>query len=126
MRCHPATTQLLRRPRPRRFARLVTHSTAALMEREHVQDLAIRRRHAADMAYIGQSHLIEVNLDFTADEPLSALYRAFEAAHERINGHSTGAPAKIVNLRAIHRADLPGIDFGGRTGTLAARSLKAH
>ena len=99
---------------------------AALMEREHVQDLAIRRRHAADMAYIGQSHLIEVNLDFTADEPLSALYRAFEAAHERINGHSTGAPAKIVNLRAIHRADLPGIDFGGRTGTLAARSLKAH
>ena len=45
---------------------------AALMEREHVQDLAIRRRHAADMAYMGQSHLIEVNLDFTADEPLSA------------------------------------------------------
>ena len=79
------------------------------------------------MAYMGQSHLIEVNpRSSTADEPLSALYRAFEAAHERINGHSTGAPAKIVNLRAIHRVDLPGIDFGGRTGNASRPVLEGR
>ncbi|MDF3009569.1 MAG: 5-oxoprolinase [Burkholderiales bacterium] len=99
---------------------------AALMEREHVQGLTVHRRYAADMAYVGQSHLIEVGLDFEADDPLDALYRDFEAAHERINGHATGAPAKIVNLRAIHRADLPGLDFGGRAGAEPGRSLKAH
>ena len=92
------------------------------MQREQVQGLAVQRRYAADMAYVGQSHLIEVKLDFEADDPVDALYRAFEAAHERINGHATGAPEKIVNLRAIHRADLPGLDFGGRAGTQPGRS----
>jgi N-methylhydantoinase A/oxoprolinase/acetone carboxylase beta subunit len=79
----------------------------ALMARERVEGLPCRRRYMAGMGYIGQSHLIDVDLDLTNVDPLAALYRDFETAHERLNGHSTGAPAKIVTLRSVHRADLP-------------------
>ena len=34
----------------------------------------------------------------------AAIYEAFLAAHERVYGHSTRVPAKIVNLRTVHSA----------------------
>jgi N-methylhydantoinase A/oxoprolinase/acetone carboxylase beta subunit len=79
---------------------------AALMARESAGDLAIQRLTFADLAYAGQSHYIEVPFDPDAADALARAYRDFEARHERINGHATGAPAKIVNLRAVHRAAL--------------------
>jgi N-methylhydantoinase A/oxoprolinase/acetone carboxylase beta subunit len=79
---------------------------AALMARESAGDLAIQRLTFADLAYAGQSHYIEVPFDPDAADALARAYRDFEAGHERINGHATGAPAKIVNLRAVHRAAL--------------------
>ena len=36
-------------------------------------------------------------------EPVEMLYRAFLAAHDRVYGHSTRVPAKIVNLRTVHQ-----------------------
>jgi N-methylhydantoinase A/oxoprolinase/acetone carboxylase beta subunit len=79
---------------------------AALMARESAENLTIQRLTFADLAYAGQSHYIEVPFDPEAPDSLTRAYRDFETEHERINGHATGAPAKIVNLRAVHRAAL--------------------
>lgn len=101
-------------------------AAAALMARERVERLPSSRRYTAAMGYVGQSHLIDVDLDLEAAEPLAALYAAFETAHERLNGHATGAPAKIMNLRSVHRAELspPALDGAGNSeggGSLKGR-----
>ena len=72
----------------------------ALMTAEGVGE-AVEIRHFADVCYIGQSYHLEVPL--TAREP-GAIYDAFLAAHARVYGHATQVPAKIVNLRTVHRA----------------------
>jgi N-methylhydantoinase A len=77
---------------------------AALMARDGVPLTDVRIRHEADMAYVGQSHALSVPLDLGGSDPLAALARGFEAEHARINGHATGGPAKIVNLRTVHEA----------------------
>jgi N-methylhydantoinase A/oxoprolinase/acetone carboxylase beta subunit len=77
---------------------------AALMARDGVPEGAAAVRHEADMAYLGQSHTLAVPFDLAGPDPLAALAAGFEAAHARINGHATGAPAKIVNLRTTHEA----------------------
>jgi N-methylhydantoinase A len=97
----------------------------ALMQAEHIEGLARERRILADVGYVGQSHFIEVPFELEAADPLGALYQAFEAAHERINGHKTGAPAKIVNLRTVHFARLPTVALGGRPGAAPGTSQKA-
>jgi len=71
----------------------------ALMRAEGISDAAIT--HFADVCYIGQSYHLEVPL---ADRDAAAIYEAFLAAHGRVYGHSTAVPAKIVNLRTVHRA----------------------
>lgn len=75
-----------------------------LMAHESVEGLVRTRVVSADVGYDGQSHFIEVPFDLDTDNPLDHLYRAFETAHERINGHAMGTPGKIVNLRVVHRA----------------------
>jgi N-methylhydantoinase A/oxoprolinase/acetone carboxylase beta subunit len=94
----------------------------ALMQAEHIEGLARERRILADVGYVGQSHFIEVPFDLGAADPLAALYQAFEAAHERVNGHKTGSPAKIVNLRSVHIAHLPKVVLGGTPGQSPKRS----
>ena len=96
----------------------------ALMQAEHIEGLARERRIFADVGYVGQSHFIEVPFDLEASDPLRALYQAFEAAHERINGHKTGSPAKIVNLRTVHIARLPKLALGGTPHPLPGLSQK--
>ena len=76
----------------------------ALMAVEAVQDLAVSVQYSADVWYVGQSYHIEVPLQVASPDPLAALYRDFLALHDRIYGHSTEAPAAIVNLRSVHRA----------------------
>ena len=97
-----------------------------LMQAERVEGL--RREHLAlaDVGYIGQSHYIEVPIDLAARDALGDLYRAFEAAHQRLNGHKTGAPAKIVNLRVVHRAHRPAVSVGARTPDSKGRSQKGR
>ncbi len=58
-------------------------------------------RHYADVCYIGQSYHLEVKL--TARDA-ATIYDSFLAAHARVYGHSTTVPAKIVNLRTVHRS----------------------
>jgi N-methylhydantoinase A/oxoprolinase/acetone carboxylase beta subunit len=72
---------------------------ADLMAAEGVPTAEIR--HFADICHIGQSHHLEVALTTRDGE---AIFGAFLAAHERVYGHATAVPAKIVNLRAVHTA----------------------
>jgi N-methylhydantoinase A len=99
---------------------------AELMAAERIDGLPLERAYAADVGYAGQSHFIEVPFEPEAPDPLPRLYAAFEDAHERINGLKTGAPAKIVNLRTVHRARLPSVALGGEPGREPGRSLKQH
>ncbi|MGD9616220.1 MAG: hydantoinase/oxoprolinase family protein [Alphaproteobacteria bacterium] len=75
---------------------------ARLMRDETVLSERIRIRYFADICYIGQSHHLEIPLDIAGSDPLGLLYRDFLAAHDRIYGYSTEAPARIVNLRTVH------------------------
>jgi len=77
---------------------------AALMRDEAVPVGQVSVRHAADICYIGQSYHLEVPLDLTAPDAVTDMFAAFRTAHERVYGHATMNPAKIVNLRAIHSA----------------------
>jgi N-methylhydantoinase A/oxoprolinase/acetone carboxylase beta subunit len=79
-----------------------------LMLREGIAGAQIT--HFADVCYIGQSYHLEVPLD-TLDA--AAIYDAFLTAHDRVYGHSTNVPAKIVNLRTVHQA------FAGTVATHA-------
>ena len=88
----------------------------ALMAQEGVADAEIR--HFADVCYIGQSYHLEVPL--TGD-----IYDAFLVAHARVYGHATRIPAKIVNLRTVHRS-LAGIVAAGTTEQKQPRPTKTR
>jgi N-methylhydantoinase A/oxoprolinase/acetone carboxylase beta subunit len=77
---------------------------AALMSAEQVDTGAVRIAYAADVCFVGQSHHLEVPLDMSAREPLGALYQRFLKLHEQVYGYSADTPARIVNLRSVHRA----------------------
>jgi N-methylhydantoinase A/oxoprolinase/acetone carboxylase beta subunit len=72
-------------------------------------DTRIDIRHYADVCYIGQSYHLEVPL---TSRDAGAIYEAFLTAHARVYGHSTSVPAKIVNLRSVHRAALGTVATG--------------
>jgi N-methylhydantoinase A/oxoprolinase/acetone carboxylase beta subunit len=76
---------------------------AALLRDEELDPTQAEIRHEADVCYIGQSHHLAVTLQRDDPNPIARLARDFEAVHARVHGHATGAPARIVNLRAIHR-----------------------
>ncbi len=97
-----------------------------LMRAERIDGLARERITLADVGYMGQSHYIEVPIDLAAADALGRLYQAFETAHERLNGHKTGAPAKIVNLRVIHRARRPAVPVGAEPPQKAGVSQKGR
>jgi N-methylhydantoinase A/oxoprolinase/acetone carboxylase beta subunit len=75
-----------------------------LMRREGLPESHAEILYFADVCHVGQSYHLEIPLDAGAPEPLAVLYRDFLAAHDRIYGHSTESPARIVNLRTIHRS----------------------
>jgi N-methylhydantoinase A/oxoprolinase/acetone carboxylase beta subunit len=86
---------------------------AELMAAEELGPEGYRITHSADICYIGQSHFIEVPLDLAGKAPLETLYRAFLAAHDRLYGHGTALPARIVNLRSVAVAPAKGEIGGG-------------
>lgn len=73
-----------------------------LMRQEGVGHGSAEIRYTADLCYSGQGYHLEIPLDDDDPDPLARLYRDFLAAHDRVYGHATEAPARIVNLRAIH------------------------
>ncbi|MDX1434172.1 MAG: hydantoinase/oxoprolinase family protein, partial [Gammaproteobacteria bacterium] len=75
-----------------------------LMAAEQVETGAVRIDYAADVCFVGQSHHLEVPLDMSAPDPMDALYRRFLSLHEQVYGYCPDAPARIINLRSVHRA----------------------
>ena len=59
----------------------------------------------------------------TAPDALQLAYRDFQAAHDRIYGHHTDNPARIVNLRSVHRRASAGVAAG--TATLVVEEVPA-
>ena len=80
---------------------------AALMETERVASADVDISYFADMCYVGQGYHLEIPLDLAAADPIARLYEDFLEVHDRVFGHSTRSPARIVNLRAVHRAGSP-------------------
>jgi N-methylhydantoinase A/oxoprolinase/acetone carboxylase beta subunit len=77
---------------------------ARLMLSEGVPVERTEIHYFADVCYVGQSYHLEIALRAEAADPIDALYRDFLVAHDRVYGHSTEGPARIVNLRSIHRS----------------------
>ena len=77
---------------------------AALMESERVAAADVDISYFADMCYVGQAYHLEVALDLAENDPMTRLYEDFLQVHDRVFGHSTRSPARIVNLRTVHRA----------------------
>ena len=75
-----------------------------ILAREPGGGAGAARLHAADICYAGQGYTLEVPLRLGAADPMALLYEDFLAAHDRVHGHATRNPARIVNLRAVHRA----------------------
>jgi N-methylhydantoinase A/oxoprolinase/acetone carboxylase beta subunit len=89
----------------------------ALMRSEGIAQGQCQVLYFADVCYIGQSYHLEVPLSPAAKAPLATLYAEFQAMHDRVYGHSTDAPARVVNLRAIHRSAVAPREAAAYTAT---------
>ena len=96
-----------------------------LTEREGLAPDEVETLHFADVCHVGQGYFLEVPFDPGADDGIERLYADFLAVHERVHGHAVAAPARFVNLRAVHRQRMAdfvvatatgGTGSGGRTG----------
>jgi N-methylhydantoinase A len=88
-------------------------SCAALMARESLGGAPVTVQYMADICYIGQSYTLEIPLPLDGPDPIGRLYEAFLSDHDRVYGHATRVPARIVNLRTVHQAGgLARIDGG--------------
>ena len=74
-----------------------------LMQAERIGARAVEISYAADLCYIGQSYHLEIALDPAGATPLKTLYEDFLVDHDRVYGHAVEIPARIVNLRTVHR-----------------------
>ena len=77
---------------------------AALMDAEANEVENVEIIHALDICYVGQSHYLDITVDLSDAKPRESIYRDFIHAHEQVFGYSTESPARIVNLRSIHRS----------------------
>jgi N-methylhydantoinase A/oxoprolinase/acetone carboxylase beta subunit len=77
---------------------------ARLMAAEAVDPATVETLHFADMCYVGQAYHLEVPFPQNDGDVLVRLYDAFRALHDRVLGHATESPARIVNLRSVQRA----------------------
>lgn len=82
----------------------IDNRARSLMAREDLQPESCSVRHYADVCFVGQSHHLDVPVDLAGPDPIAAIYQTFLETHDRINGHRFEAPARIVNLRTVHRA----------------------
>lgn len=86
---------------------------ARLMAKERLNGAAVAVQYLADVCYVGQSYTLEIPLRLDAPDPMARLYEEFLENHDRVYGHATRVPARIVNLRSVHQAGgLDRIDAG--------------
>ena len=88
------------------FCAQLDQRCGALMKQDGITDSEQIIEHFADICYDGQSFYLETPLDLNAPVPLTRVYESFRKEHERVHGHSTDNPARIVNLRTIHRGPM--------------------
>ena len=104
--------------------RMVAELDAAgrkLTEREGLAPDEVETLHFADVCHVGQGYFLEVPFDPGADDGIERLYADFLAAHERVHGHAVQAPARFVNLRAVHRQRMAGSVVATATGGTGSR-----
>jgi N-methylhydantoinase A/oxoprolinase/acetone carboxylase beta subunit len=75
-----------------------------LMAAEGIAPDHVQISYHADVCYIGQSYHLEIPVDMHEPDTMAKLYADFLETHDRVYGHSTETPAKLVNVRAIHQA----------------------
>ena len=76
---------------------------AKLMAAEDAGAQEVEIEHHADICYVGQSHYLQVPVWLDAQDPCAQLYDAFIATHAKVFGYATESPARLVNLRSVHR-----------------------
>ena len=91
----------------RRIVAGLDASGRELMEREGLAPDDVEVLHFADVCHVGQGYHLEVPFEPGAADALERLYADFLAAHERVHGHAVEAPARFVNVRAVHRERMP-------------------
>ncbi len=91
----------------RRIVAELDEAGRKLVEQEGLAPDEIEVLHFADVCHVGQGYFLEVPFDSSADDGLERLYADFLAAHERVHGHAVEAPARFVNIRAVHRQRMP-------------------
>ena len=94
----------------------------ALMADEALVNPDIAVSYSADVCFIGQSYFLDITLDLGAADPLEQLYRDFLKSHDQVYGYCPEAPAKIVNLRTVHRAEGNRRETHPPVGDIAART----
>ena len=104
-----------------------------LTEREGLAPEEVEILHFADVCHVGQGYFLEVPFDPGAGDGIERLYADFLAAHERVHGHAVEAPARFVNVRAVHRQRMAGAATAtapasggagpGRGGSIARRMV---
>jgi len=102
----PRALEGLAWPEVRRVLDELDRRCADLMHGEGIVPGRWQVAYSADVCYVGQSYHLEVPLSPAVPAPLVTLFEEFRAAHDRVYGHGTDAPARIVNLRTIHRCAL--------------------
>ena len=103
--------------------RIVAELDAAgrkLAEREGLAPAEVEVLHFADVCHVGQGYFLEVPFHPSADDGLERLYADFLEAHERVHGHAVEAPARFVNVRAVHRQRMPHAADAPAPGRMAA------
>ena len=90
-----------------------------LTAREGLAPDEVEVLHFADVCHVGQGYHLEVPFEPGADDALERLYADFLTAHERVHGHAVEAPARFVNIRAVHRQRMPD-PAGAAPGTAGA------
>ena len=112
---HPRALDDVSLPELRAGLQALDAQAAALMRQEGEHAGRVKISHFADVCYIGQSYHLQVPLDLTDPDARGKLYRDFQAAHDRVYGHHTASPARIVNLRSVHRVTSAGVATGEAT-----------
>ena len=103
--------------------RIVAELDAAgrkLAKREGLAPEEVEILHFADVCHVGQGYFLEVPFHPSADDGLERLYADFLEAHERVHGHAVEAPARFVNVRAVHRQRMPHAADAPAPGRMAA------
>ena len=82
--------------------------------------------HAADICYVGQSHYLDITVNLSDAKLRDSIYRDFIGTHAQVFGYSTESPARIVNLRSIHRSRIREVNVPMALKTVGDDPLKGR